>query len=235
MKIIYYIIVCMVIGSTVEAQNVGIGTETPTRTLDINGETRIRMLPSGNMQDKGVVTVDQDGNLYRADRIVVKGDLKSGLETQDHKGWYLLDGRSLNSLSASARNAALSLGFTSNLPNAEDRIIKTRTSGQSNGTIGGNNTTVLVQANIPAYTMTAAVNGVGNHTHSWEDQHTSSSGTQTVPDGSSYAHYLEGWDIVTSGAGQHTHSASVSTGGSSAAFSVLPQYLTVNTFIYLGE
>ena len=235
MKTIQYFIVCVLFATIARAQSIGIGTNSPTKTLDVNGETRVRLLPSGDMQNKNIITVDQDGNLYKTANIVVMGDLKSSLETTDHKGWYILNGRNISTLSSSARNVAISLGFTTTLPNAADRIIKTKTSVQALGLSAGNNTIVLAQANIPVYTMTATLSTTGPHTHTWLDKHTNSVGTQTVPDGGSYAHAHEGSTINTTSDGLHTHTATSPTGGSSTAFSLLPEYVIVNTFIYLGS
>lgn len=234
MKTIQYFIVCVLLANMTWAQSIGIGTDSPTKMLDVNGETRVRLLPSGDMQNKSIITVDQDGNLYKTANII-KGDLKSGLETVDHKGWYLLNGRNINTLSINASNAAISLGFTTALPNAADRIIKTKTSVQALGFFGGNNSQVLTQANIPAYTMTATLSTMGPHSHTWVDKHTMPTGTQTVTDGGSYAHAHEGGNINTTSDGLHTHTATSPTGGSSTAFSLLPEYVIVNTFIYLGE
>lgn len=46
---------------------VGINTAIPTKTLDINGETRIRTLPPGAVVDD-VIVVDADGNLKKVAR-----------------------------------------------------------------------------------------------------------------------------------------------------------------------
>ena len=49
------------------AQNTGIATTSPTATLDVNGDTRIRTLPMGASTDK-VVVADLDGNLKAVPR-----------------------------------------------------------------------------------------------------------------------------------------------------------------------
>ncbi|GGF07244.1 hypothetical protein SAMN05443634_101115 [Chishuiella changwenlii] len=46
---------------------VGINTEEPTKTLDINGELRVRTLPSGDVIDDILVS-DIDGNVRKVSR-----------------------------------------------------------------------------------------------------------------------------------------------------------------------
>ncbi|SFM98205.1 hypothetical protein SAMN05421594_0081 [Chryseobacterium oleae] len=46
--------------------NIGINTATPTSTLDVNGNTRIRTIPNGN-NDDSFLTTDQDGNVRKVD------------------------------------------------------------------------------------------------------------------------------------------------------------------------
>ena len=45
-------------------KNVGIGTNDPLKRLDVDGETRIRLLPAGEATDE-IVTTDSDGNLRK--------------------------------------------------------------------------------------------------------------------------------------------------------------------------
>ena len=55
----------LTLGITAFAQT-GINTSSPTKTLDVNGEARVRTLPLGNTTGKKFVVADGDGNLGRA-------------------------------------------------------------------------------------------------------------------------------------------------------------------------
>ncbi|MEM8901446.1 MAG: tail fiber domain-containing protein [Bacteroidota bacterium] len=62
--------------------NVGIGTNYPTQTLDVNGLTRIRLLPGGSTTDS-LVTADENGNLRKMSlaRVIGSGGPGSGNQT----------------------------------------------------------------------------------------------------------------------------------------------------------
>ncbi len=62
--------------------NVGIGTNYPTQTLDVNGLTRIRLLPSGSTTDS-LLTADENGNLRKMslERVIGSGGPGSGNQT----------------------------------------------------------------------------------------------------------------------------------------------------------
>ncbi len=49
------------------AQNVGVGTTNPTKSLDVNGELRVRNFPAGNGLSDFYITVDANGNLRKVD------------------------------------------------------------------------------------------------------------------------------------------------------------------------
>lgn len=66
------VILFMVVPFVSSAQ-VGINTNTPTKTLDINGELRIRTLPTGLTADE-ILSTDANGNI----RKVSRGDLSGG-------------------------------------------------------------------------------------------------------------------------------------------------------------
>lgn len=55
------------------------------------------------------------------------GDIKPSFRTADHSGWYLMDSRAISTLSANAR----ALCFATNLPNADNRVMKAPTRGLS--------------------------------------------------------------------------------------------------------
>lgn len=65
--------------SLVSAQ-VGINTTNPTKDLDINGELRIRNLPS--QTDNTLLTTDSDGNIGKS-RVYVISDINSTIATEN--------------------------------------------------------------------------------------------------------------------------------------------------------
>jgi hypothetical protein len=116
------------------------------------------------------------------------GDMKSGFQSADHSGWIKLDGRAISTLTANQQVVAVSLGFTTNLPDAT-----TAYPVQNTGTLGavvGSNTTTLTQANLPNVSFTGTAANAGAHTHT----------TDPAVVGSSYN-------------GDHAHSGSTSTAG----------------------
>jgi microcystin-dependent protein len=91
------------------------------------------------------------------------GDMKSGFQSADHSGWIKLDGRAISTLSTNQQAVAVSLGFTTNLPDASSAYPV-----QNTGTLGavvGANTTTLTQANLPNVSFTGTAANAGAHTH----------------------------------------------------------------------
>lgn len=160
------------------------------------------------------------------------GRTKHSFQSTDHGGWYLLNGRSLGSLPSSAASAALGIGITGSLPNAEDRVLKHPKSGETAGDIGGESSTVLTQANLPNVNFTGTTNTAGNHSHqfsgdfSWETiRHTSDAYREVL---------LSGGSTNTNTTGNHSHSVNVNSGGSDQPIEQYQPYLVANIFIYLG-
>lgn len=91
------------------------------------------------------------------------GDVKSGFQAADHSGWIKLDGRAVNTLTPNQQAVAISLGFTTNLPDATTAYLV-----QDNGTMGatsGANTTTLTQANLPNVNFSGSAASAGGHNH----------------------------------------------------------------------
>ncbi|WP_435263337.1 hypothetical protein [Tenacibaculum sp. nBUS_03] len=160
------------------------------------------------------------------------GDIKYSSQTVDHSGWYLLDGRAITSLSSNAENNANSLGFTTNLPNAEDRVLKHPSATQNIGDIGGSSTTTLIQANLPNVDFTGTTSTDGDHNHTINRQ----VGVDQVrhPSDANRTFYNQGGVTNTSNAGDHNHTVTVPSGGNDQAFERYQPYIVFNTFIYLG-
>jgi hypothetical protein len=91
------------------------------------------------------------------------GDVKSGVQIQDHEGWVLLDGRAINTLSSTQQSVAISFGFAVNIPNAENAYLVKDASPI--GSVNGLNTVQLAQSNLPAVSFTGTAATSGNHSH----------------------------------------------------------------------
>jgi len=222
--------------------NTGVGisgteeSSKPTERLDIgSGNVRIRDINkiTGTAADKNVVA-DANGVLKIRENIdfFIFGDIKQGFQTGDHNGWIKLDGRATSRLTATQRTQANLLGFITSLPNATNKVLKQKT---SLNTTGGNNTVTITQANIPNYTLpTARTSTNGAHTHNYEKGY---SRKNFSPSDSWWKiEANRGFQIqATSSSGDHTHTVTVKSGGSGVPLNVEDEYLSVNTFVYLGN
>lgn len=91
----------------------------------------------------------------------IVGDIKTGIQTADHNGWIKLDGRLTNTLTASQQAEAATLGIGANLPDATDAYLSQN--GTALGSVSGNNTKNITQANLPNINLTTS--NTGAHTH----------------------------------------------------------------------
>jgi hypothetical protein len=161
------------------------------------------------------------------------GDIKYGLQGADHDGWVILNGRTIGSLTAAQQSEVLALGFSGNLPNAENRTLMMRTTG-SIGDIGGN--VQIQQQNLPNvnFSGTAPTSTDGAHNHTGEDAHASGK----TPRGNANFQFLTGNRIdnrVMQNAGNHSHTASAPSGGSDVPIILNPSFISINVFIFLGD
>jgi len=177
------------------------------------------------------------------------GDIKHSILTADHNGWYLLDGRNLTLLPASVQTKAAGIGFSANLPDANDRFLKGKSSSESLMSQGGNSTRVLTQANLPDVTFSGIANTSGNHTHDYEDKYHGTTETLNLVTGllgilggivlnilnnDIASGVVSSHTSVSTMNGSHSHTATITTGGSGAALPVA-SHMVVNTFVYLGK
>jgi len=91
------------------------------------------------------------------------GDIKSGIQLNDHSGWVLLDGRLINSLSANQQAVATSVGLSGNLPNATNAYLVQN--GGAIASVSGDNTRTLTQANLPNVSFSGTAASAGGHAH----------------------------------------------------------------------
>ena len=219
---------------------VGINTNNPTKTLDVNGEMRIRLLPLATTDTYSLTVADVDGNISSATLVIPSytfGDIKKGFQTTDHDGWYLLDGRAITALPPNAQSAANTLSLV-NLPDARGRLLKTKNGSEQLGALGGNNNIVLSRTNLPAYNFSGTTSAGGQHSHTVSEVHQTTAANHLNFQYSPTCCAVYGYNPETretSAVGNHTHTFTASSEGSAASFSIIPQHITVNTFIYLGN
>ena len=178
MKTILLSIIILFI-SFVNAQ-VGIGTNTPDNSaiLDISSTERGLLFPRMTTVQRTSITSPAAGlhvfdtNTNSAwffdgsnwiNYATQYGDIKSGIQIIDHSGWVLLDGRALNTLSATQQIVASVLGLSGNLPDATDAYLVQN--GSTMASVTGTNTTTLTQSNLPSVTFTGTSSNAGSHTH----------------------------------------------------------------------
>ena len=97
--------------------------------------------------------------------VLMLGDLKHSLATNDYSGWYLLNGRAISTLPTVAQNNAISIGQTTNLINASDRFLKAKSNSESSGNCSGSKTFIINQSNLPNVNFTGTTSSNGSHTH----------------------------------------------------------------------
>ncbi|WP_313804007.1 hypothetical protein [Flavobacterium sp.] len=173
------------------------------------------------------------------------GDIKHSLESNDHSGWYLLDGRNKSSLPNLAQNNATAIGIGLSLPNCSDSFLKTTNGTESIQTMGGTNSITLTQGNLPNITYVTTTSTNGNHSHAYTDFHngpkslglatnvialvpliSETVGTNDILPGNLYS---------TNNEGIHNHSVTVPSGGLGIPINAAPMHMVTNLFIYLGE
>ncbi|KXH79095.1 hypothetical protein [Chryseobacterium kwangjuense] len=162
------------------------------------------------------------------------GHVKYGVQTSDHNGWYLLNGRAVSSLPSSAQSNAVSIGFATNIPDANNKYLKAKTGAEVLGASGGNTTFSLVQANLPSMTFNGTALTAGSHTHTYTDRGDTTYNAGTNGGVNNQADNTSG-TYTTGSAGSHTHTFSVGTGGTNTPVSINPKNIALNIFVYLGQ
>ncbi|WP_052476972.1 hypothetical protein [Nonlabens marinus] len=162
-----------------------------------------------------------------------EGDIKHGFQTTDHQGWYLLNGRAISTLPATAQSAAQSLGFSSNLPNATNRVLKARNGSETIGSQAGSNLITLTPNNIPQ--LTSNTSSGGSHNHGYSDARATFSDNQLRNNGP--GENFNGYSDVartTSDAGSHSHTVTIGNANPTSIINT-PSSIVTNIFVYLGN
>lgn len=176
---------------------------------------------------------------------VAVGDIKHSLETTDHKGWFLLNGRNKTTLPAIAQSNATAIGIGTALPDSADRFLKTSNGVEAMKATGGSNTITLTQANLPNVSYNATTTAEGSHSHTFMDSHNNAKTlglatnvlalvpliSETVGTNDTWPNTL--YTTITNG--NHAHTVTVPSGGGGQPLDATPKHMVTNVFIYLGE
>ena len=160
----------------------------------------------------------------------IKGDIRPMIQSADFNGWILLDGRAISSLTLTQQVVALSLGFTTSIPNATNSYLSQNGSGL--GSVMGANSIVLTQANLPNVTFTGVTSLNGLHSHSYSRLF---GNVDVNGNGNLGVYNSSNSSTATSVSGDHSHTVTVPSGGSGTPINIAPKTLSVNMFIYLGQ
>lgn len=160
------------------------------------------------------------------------GDVKYGFQTNDHRGWVLLDGRDVSLLPVIQQANASSLGFIANIPDSFDAYFGS-VGGVGLGSTVGSNSVVINRSNLPDFTLSGTTSTDGNHSHQVRYSHQASGGGNgRVGAGSNHNS-----QIPTLNGGNHSHSItteSLNGGVTQQLLDVKPLTINVNVFIFLG-
>jgi hypothetical protein len=241
MKIVFKIVFFLLFPFLVNAQT-GIGTITPDASakLEVSSTSKGILFPRMTTVQRnaiispayGLHVFDTDVNaLWFYDGAVwinyatqaKFGDIKSGIQTADHDGWFILNGRLKTDLNLRQQGRATALSIGTNVPNASNSYLS-----QNGGTMGavsaGNNTVTLEQANLPNITIGGTANAAGSHEHIVDPPNTATTTTgqhnHSFPRGFSglsfawsvgdgVAGFTLNGSINTGDAGNHNHSVDI--------------------------
>lgn len=215
-KTFYLLGIYFLFTATTGISQVGIGITTPDNSamLQVQSTEKGFLLPQMSSAQRTSIATPANGlQVYdtntnsiwyfngtfwvNTQAMATEGDIKSGIQTADHSGWVLLDGRPLTALSANQQAVAASLGLTGNLPDASNAYLSQN--GGAMGAVSGTNTTTLTQANLPNVNFTGTAASAGGHNHSVDPAAVTSSS-----DGN-HAHVTDPAAIVTTTNGNHSH------------------------------
>ncbi|EJL68817.1 hypothetical protein [Chryseobacterium populi] len=208
-------------------RKIGIGNNIPSYTVDVNGNIRVRNLTGGN------VKALSDGTLSIGPKVAY-GTVKESLRSDDHNGWYKLNGRAISTLPAIAQSNASAIGLSGTLVNTNGRLMKQGVPF----TTGGSDTTTLIRANLPNVNLTGVTSTAAAHTHSL-----TAGGYNFAQNAAGNAYVFRAGRGTVSGttaitlpaSGAHSHVGTVNTGGSGTPFAIVPKNISYSYFIYLGQ
>ena len=161
---------------------VGIGTQNPhdSAMLEVAATDKGFLLPRMTSVQRNAISSPESGlQVYdvntssiwyfnglfwsNSQAISSVGEIKSGIELNDHSCLVLLDGRSINFLSANQQAVAISIGLSGNLSNATNSYIVQK--GWAIASFSGDNTRTLTHANLPNVNFSRTAASASSHAH----------------------------------------------------------------------
>jgi hypothetical protein len=183
-------------------------TQSFTAFTDHNGRT-------------GVTWKKLSGN--SAMTVINFGDIKTGMQANDHNGWVRLNGRLKSSLSATQQAQATLLGIGTNLPDATNAFLVQN--GTALGSVSGSNTITIAQNQLPNVLFEGSIINVAH-------------GASVQASASGVFSRVNGNSSGNARGGGTTNNLNLSIplngGVTQQVVNITPQSLSVNTFIYLG-
>jgi microcystin-dependent protein len=190
---------------------------------------------------------------HYVDTLKLAGDIKMSARGNDHNGWLICDGRSLNRATYAALFAIIGTNFgyasgtTFNLPDCRGRVLggAGQGAGLTNRTLGqsvGEETHTLSTAEMPSHTHTGTTDSSGSHTHTsnavggslgliTSNGSNTASGTDSTPNEPNL--YASPQALTINSAGAHTHTFTTGATGNGNAHNIMQPTLFVgNIFIY---
>ena len=153
-----------------------------------------------------------------AQGVINFGNVKTGFQKIDHFGWVLLDGRAISALTATQQVICGQLGWSGNIPDARERVAKMNIDPNNTVSVGGSDTVILTQANLPNATLLGSANIP----------------TYTKVDVIAAVN-MDNPDVYGNQGGNIAAAVSVSLNpGTQTPTTVINKYININTFAYLG-
>jgi len=153
------------------------------------------------------------------------GDIKSGIQQNDHNGWVKLDGRAITELTVTQQVQANAFGFQTNLPNASNTYLSQN--GSTLGSVSGSNTKTIARNQLPLFTLEGNTNAAQNGV---SIRGSYNSGRNANP--------TRGHWAVIGDADNHNHTfitENINNTGAQQTLNTTPATLSVTMFIYLGN
>lgn len=174
---------------------------------------------------------------------LIPGDVKYSELTTDHNGWYLMNGRSISTISNVSAKVEASSIFGSNLPNMDNKyFIADYTTGTRMTNVGQNDFTVW-NSNIHAATFTTYTDGAHIHDVSdpnWglalENGNNTNNGTDldfSFNEINIQSAVLKSWQVDNTNS-SHSHEFNIGT-ASPNSIDNRPVSKKMYAFVYLGE
>ena len=161
---------------------------------------------------------------------LIPGDVKYSELNTDHDGWYLMNGRSVNTITNVSAKVAASSFFGASLPDMDQKYMMADHVNASRSTLDGQNSFTVANSNIQAATISTTTDG--SHSHNLAIAGVDD-GNWTGGWAAGDATNFRNWEGTTT-EGSHNHSVTIGT-GSPSSIDNRPRSKRIYAFVYLGE